>query len=170
MKPKALTVTELTHRIKGLLESSFDAVWVQGEISNLARPSSGHVYFNLKDQQSQIASVMFRSTVQRTRFALENGLEVLLRGRVTVYEPRGLYQMIVDRLDPVGSGALQLAFEQLKARLEKEGLFAAAHKKPLPFIPCGIGLVTSPVGAQTSFSFDPDFDQPGGGSRRPSGG
>jgi len=147
MASTALTVTELTQQIKGLLESHFEMVVVQGEISNLARPSSGHVYFNLKDEKSQIAGVMFRTAAQRLRFDLENGLEVLLYGRLGVYEPRGQYQLIVDRLEPCGSGALQLAFEQLKARLEKEGLFAPEHKKALPFIPRGIGIVTSPTGA-----------------------
>ncbi|NQU64493.1 MAG: exodeoxyribonuclease VII large subunit, partial [SAR324 cluster bacterium] len=144
---KAQTVTELTRNIKHLLEDTLGKVFLQGEISNLARPNSGHLYFNIKDNNAQIAGVMFRSVSQRTRFSLENGLEVLLHGRITVYEPRGAYQLVVDRVEPVGSGALQLAFEQLKARLSAEGLFDAEHKHPLPFIPRGIGIVTSPTGA-----------------------
>ncbi len=144
---EALTVTELTQNIKSLLEQNFGRMYLQGEISNLARPSSGHMYFNVKDDRSQIAGVMFRSSVQRIRFDLENGLEVLLHGRVTVYEPRGVYQIIVDRIEPLGSGALQLAFEQLKNRLMEEGLFDPEIKKEIPFIPRGIGIVTSPTGA-----------------------
>lgn len=147
MDLKPLTVTELTRRIKRQLEVSFDHVLLQGEISNLAFPRSGHVYFNLKDDMSQIAAVMFRSVANRVKFNLDNGLEVLLKGRITVYEPRGTYQLIVDSIEPLGSGALQLAFEQLKAKLEKEGLFDSEQKKKLPYIPRGIGVVTSPTGA-----------------------
>ena len=147
MELKPLTVTELTRRIKRQLEVSFDHVLLQGEISNLAFPRSGHVYFNLKDDMSQIAGVMFRSTANKVKFDLDNGLEVVLKGRITVYEPRGTYQLIVNSVEPLGSGALQLAFEQLKARLEKEGLFDSEKKKKLPFIPRKIGVVTSPTGA-----------------------
>jgi len=147
MKSAVLTVTELTRNIKDALEGEFNQVYIQGEISNLARPSSGHLYFNLKDDKSQISGVMFRSVVAKTRFELENGLEVIIRGRVTVYEPRGVYQVIVDKADPLGAGALQLAFEQLKIKLGKEGLFDPSHKKELPFIPKGIGVITSPTGA-----------------------
>ncbi|MFH2132471.1 MAG: exodeoxyribonuclease VII large subunit, partial [bacterium] len=143
----ALTVTQLTREIKHLLEENLGQVFLQGEISNLARPGSGHLYFNIKDDNAQIAGVMFRSVAQRVRFTLENGLEVLLHGRITVYEPRGSYQLIVDKVEPLGAGALQLAFEQMKARLAGEGLFESAHKKPLPFLPRGIGIVTSPTGA-----------------------
>ncbi|MBU2648855.1 exodeoxyribonuclease VII large subunit [bacterium] len=143
----ALTVTQLTREIKHLLEENLGQVFLQGEISNLARPGSGHLYFNIKDDNAQIAGVMFRSVAQRVRFTLENGLEVLLHGRITVYEPRGSYQLIVDKVEPLGAGALQLAFEQMKARLAGEGLFDSAHKKPLPFLPRGIGIVTSPTGA-----------------------
>lgn len=147
MQAEALTVSELTRDIRQLLEAHFGRICVLGEISNLARPSSGHCYFNLKDANAQIAAVMFRSSVQRIRFDLENGQEILAFGRITVYEPRGTYQIIVDRVEPFGAGALQLAFEQLKERLAAEGLFAAEHKKALPFIPSGIGIVTSPTGA-----------------------
>lgn len=147
MESAALTVTELTHNIKDILEGRFNPVYIQGEISNLARPSSGHLYFNLKDDKSQISGVMFRSVASKTRFDLENGLEVLIKGRITVYEPRGVYQVIVDKAEPIGAGALQLAFEQLKIKLGKEGLFDPSHKKELPFISKGIGVITSPTGA-----------------------
>lgn len=147
MLDRALTVSELTGGIKSLLEETLGRVLVQGEVSNLARPGSGHLYFNLKDDRAQLACVIFRSTAQRIRFLLENGLEVLLHGRITVYEPRGNYQLIVDRAEPLGSGALQLAFEQMKARLAAEGLFDDDRKQPLPFLPRGIGIVTSPTGA-----------------------
>lgn len=147
MEKQALTVTELTRTIKQLLELNFGQVCVLGEISNLARPGSGHLYFNIKDENSQLRSVMFRSAAQRCRFELENGLEVFLFGRITVYEPRGDYQIIVDAVEPFGAGALQLAFEQLKARLELEGLFEASEKKAIPYLPSKIGVVTSPTGA-----------------------
>lgn len=144
---EALTVTELNRGIKQLLEENLGRVVVQGELSNLSRPSSGHLYFNIKDDNTQVAGVMFRSAAQRSRFHLENGMEMLLFGRITVYEPRGVYQLIIDRAEPLGAGALQMAFEQLKARLSAEGLFDADHKKPLPFLPTAIGVVTSLTGA-----------------------
>ncbi|MBU2514501.1 exodeoxyribonuclease VII large subunit [bacterium] len=147
MQAEVLTVTELTEGIKHLLEMSFDRICVRGEISNLARPNSGHLYFNLKDEHAQIRGVMFRSAAQRSKFDLENGLEVFLHGRISVYEPRGEYQIIVDRVEPFGAGALQLAFEQLKERLSAEGLFNPDLKKEIPFLPKAIGIVTSPTGA-----------------------
>ncbi|MCP4750338.1 MAG: exodeoxyribonuclease VII large subunit [Proteobacteria bacterium] len=147
MLSEALTVTELTQGIKQLLELNYGELSLKGEISNLARPSSGHVYFNVKDDRSQISGVMFRSAAQRCRFELENGLEVLLFGRITVYEPRGVYQIIVDRVEPLGAGALQFAFEQLKEKLSKEGLFDPQFKCGIPYLPEGIGIVTSPTGA-----------------------
>ncbi len=147
MQAEALTVTELTKSVKYLLESNFSRICVLGEISSLARPSSGHLYFNLKDESSQVSGVMFRSSAQRCKFELENGLEVFLYGRLSVYEPRGTYQIIVDRVEPFGLGALQLAFEQLKERLEEEGLFDEEHKQPIPYLPSAIGIVTSPTGA-----------------------
>lgn len=147
MQPDALTVTELTRDIKQLLELNYGRICVQGEISNLARPGSGHLYFNLKDENAQLAAVMFRSSAQRSRFELDNGQEILAFGRITVYEPRGNYQIIVDRIEPFGAGALQLAFEQLKARLAEEGLFEAEHKQKIPFLPGCIGIVTSSTGA-----------------------
>jgi exodeoxyribonuclease VII large subunit len=142
-----LSVTELTLRIKFLLESSFEAFWVEGEISNLRRPASGHVYFTLKDEKSQVRAVLFRPALKAVRFDLEDGMQVILRARLNVYEPRGEYQLICDAAEPKGLGALQKAFEQLKMRLQEEGLFDPAHKKPIPFLPRKIGVITSPSGA-----------------------
>ena len=147
MEKLPLTISELTEQIKDFFELEFERVYLQGEISNLAFPRSGHVYFNLKDPFAQISAVMFRSTAQRVKFDLESGLEVLAKGRITVYKPRGQYQLIVDSIEPMGTGALQLAFEQLKQKLHTEGLFDAEYKKPLPVLPRGIGIVTSPTGA-----------------------
>lgn len=141
------TVTELTSGIKILLESSFDVLWVEGEISNLRRPASGHSYFTLKDENSQIRAVVFRQSSRMLAFDLEDGINVICRARLSVYQPRGEYQLIVDTVEPKGVGALQLAFEQLKARLEKEGLFDPSRKKPIPFLPGRIGVITSPTGA-----------------------
>ncbi len=147
MKTHILTVTQLTEQIKGLLEGNFPDVWVEGEISNLTVPQSGHAYFTLKDEQSQVRAVLFRSSQRFLKFTLQHGIQVICRGRVSVYEPRGEYQFIVDYIEPKGVGALQLAFEQLKSKLEKEGLFDLDRKKPLPLLPQRIGLVTSPTGA-----------------------
>ncbi|HOP36102.1 MAG TPA: exodeoxyribonuclease VII large subunit, partial [Syntrophales bacterium] len=142
-----LTVTELTEEIRSLLEDTFGFLWVAGEVSNLRRPSSGHVYFTLKDEKAQVRAVLFRQSSARLGFDLEDGMEVLCRGRVSVYSPRGEYQIIVDAAEPRGLGALQRAFEALKKRLEAEGLFDAALKKAIPFLPRRIGVVTSPSGA-----------------------
>ena len=147
MSIEILTVTDLTRDIKNNLEIRYADVIVKGEISNLARPGSGHLYFQLKDNAAQIASVLFRFQAQKVRFELEEGLEVLARGRVSVYEPRGQYQLILNTIEPVGAGALQLAFEQLKKKLAAEGLFDIWRKKSLPYIPKYIGIVTSPTGA-----------------------
>src|SRR5512143_2338557 len=141
------TVTQLTSQIKTLLEANFPDIWVEGETSNLSIPQSGHAYFTLKDEQSQIRSVLFRSAQRFLKFTLQHGMQVICRGRVSVYEPRGEYQLIVDYIEPKGIGALQLAFEQLKAKLEKEGLFDLDHKRPLPLLPQRIGIITSPTGA-----------------------
>ncbi len=122
-------------------------MWLEGEISNLRSPGSGHLYCTLKDDSSQIRTVIFKSTALRLRFGLEDGLHVIVRGRVTVYEPRGEYQIILDHVEPKGRGALQLAFEQLKNRLAAEGLFDQSRKKPLPTFPRTIGMVTSLTGA-----------------------
>lgn len=142
-----LSVSELTAHLKNILESSFSDIWVEGELSNLSIPQSGHAYFSLKDEQSQIRAVLFRSSQRFLKFTLQHGMQVTCRGRVSVYEPRGEYQLIVEYIEPKGVGALQLAFEQLKKRLAQEGLFDAEKKKPLPILPHCIGIVTSPTGA-----------------------
>lgn len=142
-----LTVTELTANIKAYLETGFGVLWVAGEISNLRRPGSGHLYFTLKDEGSQVRAVVFRRSGNAIGFDMEEGLAVICRARLSVYVPRGEYQLIVEAAEPRGIGALQIAFEQLKRRLEGEGLFDRAHKRPLPRFPEKIGIVTSPTGA-----------------------
>ena len=143
-----LSVWELTRSIRSLLESEVGTVWVEGEISNYRRQSSGHQYFTLKDERSQLPCVLFRgSNNLLTGPALADGLHVQARGDITVYELRGQYQMIVQTVQPRGVGALQARFEALKRRLDAEGLFAADRKKPLPAFPAAIGIVTSPTGA-----------------------
>jgi exodeoxyribonuclease VII large subunit len=141
------TVGELALRIKAHLEDQFPAVWVEGEISNLRTPSSGHAYFTLKDDTAQLRCVLFRGRGRRVAFQPEDGMQVLAFGGLDVYLARGEYQLVVELLEPKGVGALQLAFEQLKRRLEAEGLFDAARKRPLPPFPRTIGIVTSPTGA-----------------------
>jgi exodeoxyribonuclease VII large subunit len=142
-----LSVSELTVKIRDTLEKGFATVWVEGEISNFRQLSSGHWYFTLKDEFAQLRSACYRSSNQRIRFRLEDGLQVRARGRLSVYEPKGEYQLIVETLEPVGAGALQLAFEQTKARLQAEGLFATEIKRPIPYFPRRIGVVTSAGGA-----------------------
>ena len=142
-----LTVTEVTRDIKELLEDTFAAVWVEGEISNWRVVQSGHAYFTLKDAQTQLRTVMFRSALRQLPFDPEAGMQVVARGRLTVYEPRGDYQLLAETLEPKGVGALQVAFEQLKERLFQEGLFDETRKRPLPLVPQRIGIVTSPTGA-----------------------
>ena len=142
-----LTVSELTQEIKDLLELKFPDIWVEGEISNLRIPPSGHIYFTLKDDLSQIRAVLFKMQARTLRFLPEDGLHVICRGRVGLYEKRGEYQLILEAIEPKGIGALQLAFLQLKDRLEKEGLFDTARKKTIPMLPQTIGIVTSPTGA-----------------------
>lgn len=144
---RILTVSELTSKIRDLLEGEFPEVIVEGEISNLRCPISGHFYFTLKDERAQIKAVLFRGQANFLKFDLANGQHVLCWGRVSVYEPKGEYQLIVDYVEPKGLGALQLAFEQLKRKLEQEGLFDPARKRPLPLLPRRIGIVTSPRGA-----------------------
>ncbi len=141
------TVSELTRYIRVVLEDTFPQVWVEGEISNFTRHSSGHMYFSLKDENSVLNCVLFRGASQNIKFNIENGLKVVCFGKIGVYEKRGQYQLYVDRIEPKGLGALQLAFEQLKERLRKEGLFDEAHKKPIPYLPYKIGVITSPTGA-----------------------
>lgn len=142
-----LTVSELTQEIKDILEDRFPDIWVEGEISNLRIPPSGHIYFTLKDDFSQIRAVLFKMQARTLRFLPEDGLHVICRGRVSLYEKRGEYQLILEAIEPKGIGALQLAFLQLKDRLEKEGLFDTARKKTIPMLPQTIGIVTSPTGA-----------------------
>jgi exodeoxyribonuclease VII large subunit len=146
-KPTVLTVSELTAQIKEALEDGFPSVWVAGEISNLARPQSGHVYLTLKDDQAQMRAVMWRSAAARIRFDLEDGLEVVCRGSIDVYAPRGSYQLVIQQVEPKGVGSLQLALKQLQARLGAEGLFEEQHKRPLPRYPRRVAFVTSPTGA-----------------------
>jgi len=141
------TVSELTLRLKAALEEAFPAVWVEGEISNLRTPGSGHSYFTLKDEGAQLSAVLFRGRGRRVRFDLEDGMQVLVFGGLDVYAARGQYQLVVEMMEPQGLGALQLAFEQLKRKLEAEGLFDEGRKRPLPAFPRVIGVVTSPTGA-----------------------
>lgn len=144
---RILTVSQLTTLVRGVLEENFEHVWVEGEISNVAMPVSGHLYFTLKDAGAQIRCVMFRGSVRALRFKPRDGMGLIVRGRVTVYDQRGEYQLVADYLEPRGLGALQLAFVQLKEALAKEGLFADGHKKSLPLLPRRIGVVTSATGA-----------------------
>ncbi len=144
---EALTVSEITARIKELIESNFGYVWVVGEISNAKVHTSGHVYFTLKDEAAQIRCVMFRSSAATVDFTPEDGMKVYAGGQLTVYDRYGTYQIIVRELVEAGRGGLLAAFNELKKRLEKEGLFAAERKKPLPAFPQRIGIVTSPTGA-----------------------
>ena len=141
------SVTELTARIKSVLEGDFGEVGVEGEISNLSRPQSGHIYFTLKDSGAQIKAVLWRSAAQKLVFDMENGLSVRARGKLSVYEPRGEYQLVVSRLEPAGRGALDLAFRQLVTKLEAEGLFNPARKRRLPRYPSRIAIISSPTGA-----------------------
>jgi exodeoxyribonuclease VII large subunit len=144
---RPLTVSELTESVRKAIEARFAAVWVEGEISNFKAHSSGHWYFTLKDEGAQLRAKCFRSANSRIRFRPKDGLHVRARGRLTVYEARGDYELIVEALDPVGAGALQVAFEQLRDRLQAEGLFAQALKRQLPVFPGRVGVITSPTGA-----------------------
>jgi exodeoxyribonuclease VII large subunit len=144
---RVLTVSELTARIRDLLAKNFTDIWVVGEISNCREAQSGHIYFTLKDDRAQVRCVFFKQQQRGIKFRPEDGLQMTVRGSISVYETRGEYQIYVENLEPVGLGALQLAFEQLKKRLEAEGLFTAGRKKPLPLLPNRIGLITSPRGA-----------------------
>ena len=141
------SVSEINDQIKGMLEKSFPLIWITGEISNFRRPASGHGYFTLKDAHSQIAAVMFRAQMRNLKFLPEDGLSIVGLGRISVYEPRGSYQVILEYIEPKGIGALQIAYEQLKAKLASEGLFEESRKKPLPFLPSRISVVTSISGA-----------------------
>lgn len=146
-EPRVLTVSELNRSIRDLLEGEYPLLWLRGEISNFKAHTSGHFYFSLKDEKAQINAVMFRGFNSQLRFKPEDGMEVLVRGKVTVYEPRGNYQIFCETMEPVGAGALQKAFEQLKAKLQAEGLFDPSRKRPIPRLPRHIAIVTSPTGA-----------------------
>ncbi len=146
-QPKHWTVTELTSQIRGVLEPAFTQVWVQGEVSNYRPAASGHIYFSLKDQGACISAAVFGWGARKKTFDLKDGLQVLCRGKVTLYPPRGSYQLIVEQVEPLGAGALQIAFEQLKTKLAAEGLFDASQKRPLPLFPSRIAIITSPSGA-----------------------
>ncbi|MCL4316180.1 MAG: exodeoxyribonuclease VII large subunit, partial [Gammaproteobacteria bacterium] len=141
------SVSRLNREARALLEGGLPLLWVEGEISNLARPSSGHLYFTLKDEQAQVRCALFRMNALRLGFAPENGAQVLARARVSLYEARGEFQLIVEHLEPAGEGALRRAFELLKQRLAAEGLFDEVRKKPLPALPGQVGILTSPSGA-----------------------
>lgn len=143
----ALSVSELTGKIKSSLESDFFEVWVRGEVSNLKPASSGHLYFSLKDHQATLAAAAFGWSRKKVTFQLKDGMEVLCRGNISVYPPRGNYQLLVDAIEPLGAGSLQMAFQQLKEKLLKEGLFDAARKRPLPRYPTRIVVITSPQAA-----------------------
>lgn len=144
---RVLSVSQLTGEIKDLLEGQFPSVWVSGEISNFSRPQSGHCYLTLKDDFAQIRAVMWRTAASRVKFDLHDGLEVICRGNVDVYAPRGSYQLVIQQVEPKGIGALELALRKLRERLNAEGLFAAERKRPLPRFPRRIAFVTSPTGA-----------------------
>src|SRR5678815_4808414 len=145
--PRFFTISELNQIIKGTLERELHGLWIVGEVSNFRVPPSGHYYFTLKDDQSQISAVMFRRQGLGLVFVPENGMEVLCFGKVSLYPVRGDLQLYVEAMEPRGQGALYVAFEQLKKKLSAEGLFAEERKKPLPFLPVSIGIVTSEKGA-----------------------
>ncbi|PJJ98243.1 exodeoxyribonuclease VII large subunit [Lysobacteraceae bacterium NML75-0749] len=142
-----LTPSQLNTLARGLLEDSFPLLWIEAELGNVARPASGHLYFNLKDARAQVRAAMFRGRAASLRFAPREGQKVLARGKLTLYEPRGDYQIIIEQMEEAGEGALRRAFEALKALLQAEGLFAAERKRPLPFLPRRIAVLTSPSGA-----------------------
>jgi exodeoxyribonuclease VII large subunit len=144
---KIYTVSELNAHIKSLLEEEFPFIWIVAEISNFRTPLSGHFYFTLKDEESQLNAVMFRGQQHQLKFKPEDGMRIIGMGRLSVYEPRGTYQILLEYLEPSGVGALQVAYEKLKAQLAAEGLFDEKHKKAIPFLPHKIALVTSPTGA-----------------------
>ncbi len=146
-QPQVFSVSDLNKLIRQTLENKFNLIWIKGEISNFKPHSSGHYYFSLKDQKSQINAIMFKANNQKLKFRPADGMEVLVRGKITVYEPRGNYQVFCEAMEPVGAGALQLAFEQLKKKLSLEGLFDRSRKRPLPAHPKHIAVVTSPTGA-----------------------
>ncbi len=144
---RPLSVWELTVQVKDLVEAAFPGVWVTGEISNFSRPQSGHCYLTLKDERAQLRAAMWRPVASRVRFDMHDGLEVICKGRLEVYAPRGSYQLIIEEIEPKGMGALELALRQLREKLAREGLFDPARKRPLPSFVRQIAVVTSPTGA-----------------------
>lgn len=146
-KRKAYTVTQLNREIRSKLEEEYASVWLEGEISNFKRHTSGHLYLSLKDDKSQIGAVFFARDCMSVRFQIKDGLKVLVYGRVSLYEARGQFQFYIQQMEPLGLGALQLAFNQLKEKLQKEGLFDVSRKRPIPVLPRRVGVVTSPTGA-----------------------
>ncbi|MBU3759032.1 MAG: exodeoxyribonuclease VII large subunit [Candidatus Omnitrophica bacterium] len=146
-KRKAYTVTQLNREIRSKLEEEYASVWLEGEISNFKRHTSGHLYLSLKDDKSQIGAVFFARDCMSVRFQIRDGLKVLVYGRVSLYEARGQFQFYIQQMEPLGLGALQLAFNQLKEKLQKEGLFDVSRKRPIPVLPRRVGVVTSPTGA-----------------------
>ena len=144
---KIYTVGELTRNIRRILEGSFGTVWVEGEVSNFTSHQSGHMYFSIRDKDSVLSSVLFRRVNYGLKFKIENGMHILCFGKISVYDKRGQYQLIVEKIEPKGAGALQIAFEQLKEKLRKEGLFDESRKKSIPSLPQRVGVVTSPTGA-----------------------
>src|SRR5450755_3770088 len=141
------TVSRLNREVRVLLERGFGTLWIEAEISNFARPSSGHWYFSLKDAGAQVRCAMFRQRNMLCAFTAKDGQKVLVRARIGLYEPRGEYQLIIDHMEDAGLGALQRQFEELSAKLEREGLFATGRKRPVPSLPRRIGVITSPTGA-----------------------
>ncbi|MGB2705259.1 MAG: exodeoxyribonuclease VII large subunit [Candidatus Omnitrophota bacterium] len=141
------TVSEITRRIRAVLEDNFGTVWVEGEVSNFIKHQSGHMYFSIRDKESTLSSVLFRGVNLKLKFEIKNGMHVLCSGKISVYDKRGQYQLYVSKIEPRGAGALQIAFEQLKEKLRKEGLFDEARKRPIPYLPQRVGVITSPTGA-----------------------
>jgi len=144
---RVYSVTELTRNIRVILEDAFASVWVEGEVSNFTLHTSGHMYFTLKDNTSQLSCVIFKSVNQKLKFRIQDGIQLICFGRISVYDKRGAYQLYAEQVEPKGVGALQLALQQLKERLSKEGLFDKERKAPVPYLPACIGVVTSPTGA-----------------------
>jgi len=144
---RIFTVSELTRNIRMLLEEAFPTIWVEGEVSNLTKHQSGHMYFSIKDPDSVLSCVMFRRANAGLKFELKGGMHILCFGKISVYDKRGQYQLYVEQIEPKGAGALQIAFEQLKEKLKNEGLFDEAHKKPIPYLPQKVGVITSATGA-----------------------
>ncbi|MBN1353568.1 MAG: exodeoxyribonuclease VII large subunit [Candidatus Omnitrophica bacterium] len=146
-KEHIYTVSELTRNIRAILEGTFSSVWVEGEISNFTKHQSGHMYFSIKDRDSVLSCVLFRRVNAGLKFEIKDGMKVLCFGKISIYDKRGQYQLYVEKIEPKGIGALQIAFEQLKEKLRKEGLFDESRKKGVPFLPQKVGVITSPTGA-----------------------